>query len=221
MRKEEDRTWKRLYRENLSRWRHAQYENVKSLELKRLQCRILNTQIDELKAEKAELLGDAPVKCSHASVGLFAVLLVLDVTNREVLILEPFFSGKNVSADEILPALKEKLPKGFKFMISDNGSNLIAEKIQEFYAGEGIVNVRIPPRYPRANSLAERCVKTIKGLLWKYEWDTYDEFWNLVPLVKEEYNDRPHQGLQGHLSPNEYSSRYGPQNDDNTVAVGV
>lgn len=221
VRNEEAQAWKRSYREHLSRWRRAQHENVKNIDLTKVQHKILNKQMDALKAEKAGLLGDPPVKRTNVSVDLFAILLVMDVKNRKVLILEPFYSGKNVTAEEILEALKQKLPKGFKFVISDNGANLVADKIQEFYAIEGIVNVRIPPRYPRANSLAERCVKTMKARLWKLDWETVEEFWHLVPLMKSEYNDRPHQGLVGHLSPNEYTSRFGCQFGGVSSAVEV
>ena len=50
-------------------------------------------------------------------------------------------------------------------MITDNGPQFKSEEMEEFAQSYGFVHITTSPYYPQTNGLAERMVKTVKGLL--------------------------------------------------------
>ena len=50
-------------------------------------------------------------------------------------------------------------------VMSDNGSQYNSAKMKDFASLYGFSHVTSNPRYPQSNGLAERTVKTVKGLL--------------------------------------------------------
>ena len=76
-------------------------------------------------------------------------------------------------------------------VMSDNGPCFSAVPFQEVAAKYGFVHTTSSPRYPRANGVVERFVRTVKGLLKKND-DPY--------LALLTYRSTP---LQTGLSPSE------------------
>jgi transposase InsO family protein len=137
---------------------------------------------------------------------LVTVLLVMDNCTRKIYGLPLFVSGRKVTAEEVVAALREVLPKGIRFLISDNGRQFDAEVFKALASQKRFIHVRITPYRPRTNGIAERGIRTIKEVLERHSWENHGE---LMPILNDAirwYNDRPHQGIGG-LSPNEYERR--------------
>ena len=66
--------------------------------------------------------------------------------------------------------------------------------------------MRITPHRPATNGIAERFVRRVKEMLAEREWINEEELKRVLNEVIKEYNDAPHQGLDG-LSPNGYEKR--------------
>jgi len=112
-------------------------------------------------------------------------------------------AGRRVTADDVIKALEKRLPLELKHIISDNGKQFIAEVFQKLCDSRDIVHVRISPHRPVTNGIAERFVRRLKEMLAEREWISEEELKMVLNEVINEYNDAPHQGLNG-LSPNEF-----------------
>lgn len=137
---------------------------------------------------------------------LVAVLVIIDNCTRKCLGLPVFIKGRSVTADDVIKALDEVLPPELRYIISDNGKQFIAEAFQELCTSKGIVHARITPHRPATNGIAERFVERLKEMLAEREWKDVEELIAVLKVVIAEYNDVPHQGLDG-LSPNECERR--------------
>lgn len=137
-----------------------------------------------------------------------AILVVSDNCTRQCLALPAFATGAKLSSAELVAALKEVLPAGLQFVISDQGlqfrSNLFAQLARE----ADFVHVVIYRHRPQSNGIAERFVQTLKAGLRDQVWSALEELEPLLCQFQLEYNDRPHQGLATPgLSPNEFANR--------------
>ena len=137
---------------------------------------------------------------------LAAVLVILDNCTRKCIGLPLIMKGRGVTADDVIKALEERLPSELRYIISDNGRQFIAEVFQRLCISQDIVHVRISPHRPATNGIAERFVRRLKEMLMEKEWISEEELKMVLIEVVKEYNDAPHQGLDG-LSPNEYERR--------------
>jgi transposase InsO family protein len=140
--------------------------------------------------------------------GHIALLVVIDNCTRKCAALPSFLVGKNVTAEMIVQTVRDRLPETVRFLISDNGPQFIAHLFEQMCTQQEFIHVRITPRRPQTNGIAERFVRTVKEMLYEYEWEDETQFDPILQHVLSEYNDRPHRGreLQG-LSPNEYEKR--------------
>ena len=139
----------------------------------------------------------------------FAILVVVDSATRRCLQLPLFITGPHVTAEEIVAALRAHWPAGVQFVVSDNGAQFIAETFADFATHMGFLHVRIAPRHPQTNGIAERFVLTLKQWLETQTWNSPDELAARLAEFIAYYNDRPHQGAElNGLSPNEYAARY-------------
>jgi transposase InsO family protein len=139
----------------------------------------------------------------------FAILVVVDSATRRCLQLPLFITGPHVTAEEIVAALRAHWPAGVQFVVSDNGAQFIAETFASFAAHMSFLHVRIAPRHPQTNGIAERFVLTLKQWLETQTWNSPDELAARLAEFIAYYNDRPHQGAElNGLSPNEYAARY-------------
>ena len=137
---------------------------------------------------------------------LAAILVILDNCTRKCIGLPVFMTGRRVSADEVIHALEERLPPELRYIISDNGKQFIAEAFQKLCDSRDIVQVKITPHRPATNGIAERFVQRLKEMLAEKKWIDEEELKMVLYEIINEYNDAPHQGLDG-LSPNEYERR--------------
>jgi len=137
---------------------------------------------------------------------LAAILVILDNCTRKCIGLPVFMTGRSVTADDVISALEIRLPSELKYIISDNGRQFIAEAFQKLCDSRAIVQVRITRHRPATNGIAERFVQRLKEMLEEKQWISEEELKQVLNEVIKEYNDAPHQGLDG-LSPNEYERR--------------
>ncbi|MBE3123028.1 MAG: transposase [Thermoplasmata archaeon] len=68
-----------------------------------------------------------------------------------------------------------------------------------------VTNLQIPHK-PFTNGIAELFVQRLEEMLTERKWINEEESKKILNEIIEEYNDAPHQGLDG-LSPNEYERR--------------
>lgn len=135
-----------------------------------------------------------------------AVLVIIDNCSRKCYGLPVFVEGKKVTAEQIVLALRQALPDELKYLISDNAKIFIAKAMEEFLKENAVVHVKITPGRANTNGIAERFVRSLKEMLKTQEWKNIEELKILLSTLIEEYNNRPHQGLNG-LSPNEHEKR--------------
>lgn len=137
---------------------------------------------------------------------LAAILVILDNCTRKCIGLPVFMTGRKVSADDVIRALEERLPSELRYIISDNGKQFIAEAFEKLCDSRDIVQVKITRHRPATNGIAERFVQRLKEMLTEKKWIDEEELKKVLNEIINEYNDAPHQGLDG-LSPNEYERR--------------
>jgi len=137
---------------------------------------------------------------------LAAILVILDNCTRKCIGLPVFMTGRSVTADDVITVLEIRLPPELKYIISDNGRQFIAEAFQKLCDSRDIVQVRITRHRPATNGIAERFVQRLKEMLEEKQWINEEELKQVLNEIINEYNDAPHQGLDG-LSPNEYERR--------------
>jgi transposase InsO family protein len=138
-----------------------------------------------------------------------AILVVVCNGTRRCLGLPLFTAGVHVTAEMIVAALTVLCPPELQFIISDNGSQFIAQAFAQFVNAHELIHVRIAPRRPCTNGIAERFVRTLKERLSTQTWTSTDELQALLKTFIAYYNNRPHQGAEFHgLSPNEFARRY-------------
>ena len=158
----------------------------------------------ELRIQKEELKG----LIARLIPTFLAILVVLDNCTRKCLALPLFVAGRKVDADTIVKALRAILPRSLKYLISDNGPQFISQAFKNLAGDAEFIHIRITPRRPKTNGIAERFIRTFKEMLFQYTWNDAGELGDILPKIISEYNDRPHQGreLNG-ISPNEYERR--------------
>ena len=59
----------------------------------------------------------------------------------------------------------------------------------------------------KRNRRKEKFVGRLKEMLTESEWKDVEELMVVLDEVISEYNNAPHQGLDGHKSPDEYGRR--------------
>lgn len=210
-RKKEDKKWKKFRRER------KELEN-KQKNLSKDEKKKINAEWKEKSAERKALKANRKTedeewrrkqKEKQAMItmsSLVAVLVIIDNCTRKCFGLPLFIQGKRVNADDIIKALEKQLLPDLKYLISDNGKQFIAEAFQKLCMKNDIMHVRITPHRPATNGIAERFVQRLKDMLAEREWRNAEELMKILDEVTNEYNDAPHQGLDG-LSPNEFEKR--------------
>ena len=137
-----------------------------------------------------------------------AVLIVTDNCTRQCLGLPAFTSGAHLTSEELISGLREHLPTDLAYLISDQGTHFRAKVFADFAAETGFVHVPVYRHRPQTNGIAERLVRTLKDCLRPATWNSSEALVSLLAAFRDEYNDRPHQGLPiPGLSPNEFANR--------------
>ena len=209
-----ERTWKPLsiaerdQRRAARRSQQAQWRTDKSVRRRQQEQRQAeDTQWRQdrraLRSQLAQWVNAAPV-----GTAWLAILVVVCNGTRRCLGLPCFTAGVHVTAEMIVAVLRGLCPAELEFIISDNGAQFIAEAFAQLIKEQELVHIRISPRRPCTNGIAERFVRTLKEWLASRNWNNPEEFESLLKEFIAYYNDRPHQGaeLDG-LSPNEFARR--------------
>jgi putative transposase len=116
--------------------------------------------------------------------------------------------GSAIRTGLIVAALRPLGPPELQFIISDNGAPFIADAFANFARDLAFVPVRISPRRPCTNGIAERMVRTVKEWLETHSWNSPEDMEALLAKFIAYYNDHPHQGAElDELSPNEFARR--------------
>lgn len=159
-----------------------------------------HTKLAHIKESQRELCGIPILR-----VAWLAVLLITDNCTRKIISLPLFTAGKEVTAEMVITAMRQVLPSDLHYLISDNGSQFTSVLMAQLAQQLNFIHVRIKPRRPRTNGIAERAVRTVKELIFKNRWEDSEQLKELLHKTLEFFNDRPHQGeeLKG-LSPNEF-----------------
>ncbi len=88
----------------------------------------------------------------------------------------------------------------FRFLIRDRDSKFTAA-FDAAFAAAGIETIRIPPRAPRANAIAERWVRTVRTecLDWVLTWNRRHLERVLTDYIAHYNTARPHRGIDLHV----------------------
>jgi transposase InsO family protein/transposase len=200
---QEWRGMSRRKRKGLKEWKRRSDEDWKQRIAERKQVMSTRMEEDEVWRMKRKEMKE---RMNIVVTSLAAILVIIDNCTRKCIGLPVFMTGRSVTADEVITALEAKLPPDLKYIISDNGRQFIAEAFQRLCDSRNIVQVRITPHRPSTNGIAERFVQRLEEMLEEKEWINEEELKKILNEIIEEYNDAPHQGLNG-LSPNEYERR--------------
>ena len=136
-----------------------------------------------------------------------AILVITDNCTRQCLGLPLFIAGAKVTGEAIVDALKQLLPVELKFLISDRGPQFRAKLFEKLALTQPFIHVLIARHRPQSNGIAERFVRTLKQWLSDKHWDDEHQLRQWLVEFLLFYNERPHQGLPGDLSPNELARR--------------
>lgn len=211
-RKQEDEAWKQLKTERkeqqvelTGQQRQSQDEQWKTLPQQRQETLEKRKQEDEQWRQKRF---DLRQRWSHLPVvtAWIAVLVIVDNCSRQCLGLPLFVAGSRVTAEMVVAALQDLLPPELQFLISDRGVHFTAKVFQELARTQEFMHVLTARRRPQSNGIAERFVRTLKEWLKDKAWQNDQELADLLAEFLTQYNDRPHQGLDG-LSPDEFARR--------------
>ena len=84
----------------------------------------------------------------------------------------------------------------FRYLIRDRDAEFTAA-FDAAFAASGIDVVKIPPRTPRANAYAERCVRTVRAecLDWTLVWSNCQLHRLLTEYLRHYNTKRPHRSL--------------------------
>lgn len=135
-----------------------------------------------------------------------AILVIVDNCTRKSFGLPTFLAGVNVTAEMVIDALRQLLPVELQFLISDRGPQFRAKLMKQLEQKLDFIHVVIARHRPQSNGISERFIRTMKEWLVEHSWQSDQELTLLLNQFNREYNNRPHQGING-LSPNELAKR--------------
>lgn len=134
-----------------------------------------------------DLIGPLP----RTSSGKQYVLVITDYATRYP---EAYPMG-SITA----PAVAEKLIDLFSHfgvpreILTDQGSNFMAELLQEIYGVLGVQPIRTSPYHPQTDGLVERYNQTLKSMLKKVLLKEKRSWDKLLPLVMFAYREVPQE----------------------------
>jgi len=147
------------------------------------------------------------------------MLTLIDEYTRECLAMEVGVSIKSERVRQVLERVCAE--KGFPQMIrSDNGSEFIAEAVNDWLAENEIKPLFIEPGKPWQNGKGESFNGKLRDELLSREWfSSVREAQIVIEGWRKFYNtERPHSSL-GYLTPSEFKSRIG-NNKKLAIALG-
>ncbi len=210
-RKLEDLAWKRMRADRKEKMRQGLIEPDIELFQSFLSQR---RGIVEKRKDEDELWHEKRLSLRKRLSGLpivtawIAVLVIVDNCTRQCMGLPLFVAGAKVTSEMVTEALRFLLPPELQFLISDRGLHFNSRAFKKLARSEDFIHVLIARHRPQSNGIAERFVRTLKEWLMEKSWEDDKELGALLEQFVDEYNDRPHQGLEvSGLSPNEFARR--------------
>jgi len=204
-RKQENEAWKQLKAERKAQQQRQQHEQWRTLRQQRRKTLEKRKQEDEQWRQKRFNLRQRWSQLPIVTAWI-AVLVIVDNCSRQCLGLPLFVAGSRVTAEMVVAALRDLLPPELQFLISDRGIHFTAKVFQELAQTRKFIHVLTARHRPQSNGIAERFVRTLKEWLRDKPWQNDQQLAELLAEFLAQYNDRPHQGIDG-LSPNEFASR--------------
>jgi hypothetical protein len=147
------------------------------------------TPTDPWHSLALDFMGPFP-KSSH---GNSFALLVLDLCTRQIYT----FPLPDTTSDTTIRSLAKLFKQnGVPFaLISDNAKSFVSKKFQAFCDFFGVSHKHTTPLRPTANGIAERAIRTLKGLLraWAHQQGIASPDWDKkLALFTTAYNAVPH-----------------------------
>jgi transposase InsO family protein len=187
------------YQAQEAQWRALWAGRHATLERRRTEDEVWRQERRRLREQRAPQTSPVP---------WIAILVLTDNCTRQCLGLPPFVAGPKITAAAVVEALRALLPTELQFLVSDRGTHFTAQPFARFAEEQVFVHVLVARHRPESNGIAERFVRTLKEWLADQTWAGAAELAPFLRRFRQEYNDRPHQGLgTPGLSPNEFAGR--------------
>ncbi len=192
---------KRIEKEAKDRiWSEKKHVRSQQLKQRKVEDQTYRIERDQVRQQKGQL---PPIR------DWIAVLVIVDNLTRQCLGVPMFVAGANITAKMVCDGFAALLPPNLQYLITDRDKRFRACVVESLAEHRCFKQVLLAPHRPQSNGIAERFVKTLKGHLVDYSWQSPRELNELLLSFENYYNNRPHQGkeLKG-LSPNEFASRF-------------
>lgn len=149
-----------------------------------------------------------------AGWGFYKLIPVQDDFSRKVLSKELKADETSYSISDAIEVAREEAKKcGHKLesepiLLTDHGAGFVGEVLEEYLKIHGMPHVFGQPYHPQTRGKIERFNRTIKEkTVYLIAYCSPDELQKAINNAVDEYNDRPHEGLQN-VSPNDvYAGR--------------
>jgi transposase InsO family protein len=207
-RKKEQQEWKALTEANQRPpWgsKKAANQKWKGLRQRRREQMQQRKQQDNEWRQQREKLRLRASKLKFIPIWI-AILVIVDNCTRKSFGLPTFLAGVNVTAEMVVDALRQLLPVELQFLISDRGAQFRAKLMKQLEQELDFIHVVIARHRPQSNGISERFIRTMKEWLVEHSWNSDQKLTLLLNQFNSEYNERPHQGING-LSPSELTKR--------------
>jgi len=115
----------------------------------------------KLKAQLEELKGSKPTEMVAGPTEYHVVLVVVDDRSRYMCArLLP-----NETTEAVIAVLREVLPPGLEFLISDNGTQFTSNDFKDYCRdGAKVMHIRIFPHHPNENDYASYCTSSVLSM---------------------------------------------------------
>ena len=128
------------------------------------------------------------------------LIIAIDVFSRFVKV-RPLFNKSAASVVEALESIYPAGSPGIHKIRTDLGLVFWNARVEKFFKRRGIRHVLATP--PIKAGYAERCIQSLKQLIYKYLYHNHSfRYIDVLNQLVENYNNRPHRSL-GKLSPSE------------------
>ena len=137
---------------------------------------------------------------SRDNYGFKWILLVIDVFTRKAYA-QAMISKEGTSTLHSFNAIANEHEKGPENLITDNGTEFMNKKFQDYLSANHIFHETNEPQYHQTLGLIDRLCRTIKEKIFKFFTDKNETNWvdHLQGIVTA-YNQTPHEALKD-LSP--------------------
>lgn len=145
-------------------------------------------------------------KLSNMNKGYKYALICIDVFSRKGY-LEPIKSKSDIDVLNAFKIIFKSYGDPQK-LVTDNGSEFINKKIQEYFKSLNIYHETNEVGYHPALGIIDRFSQTLKHIIYKYFTKNNNVNWiDQIDDILESYNNTPHKSLNN-LTPNETNNNF-------------